>query len=85
MSSSGGKRCIQTLHGMRLEICGGRKALLMPQFDTPARDDSTLVLVEQCLRERFVALNLMHGDVRRGNVGVYKRGAETNAVVFDLE
>jgi hypothetical protein len=70
---------------VRLERFSSRKALLMPHFDTPARDGTTLALVEQCLKERFVPLNLMHGDVRWRNIGVYKRGTETSVVVFDLE
>ncbi len=64
---------------VRLERFGG---LLMPHFDTPVRDEATLALIEECLRERFVPLNLMHGDVRWRNVGVYKKDGRTKAVVL---
>jgi hypothetical protein len=70
---------------VRLQWVGGRKALVMPHFDTPARDEKTLWLVEQCLVEHFVERKLEHGDVRWRNVGVYKANGMTRAVVYDLE
>jgi hypothetical protein len=56
---------------VRLVTLCGRQALLMPHFDTPTRGEDTLRLVEQCLRERFVARGLKHGDVRWRNVGMH--------------
>jgi hypothetical protein len=70
---------------VRLQRIGGRKALVMPHFDTPARDETTLGLVEQCLMKHFVERKLTHGDVRWRNVGVYKANGVMKAVVYDLE
>ena len=61
-----------------------RHALVMPHFDTPKRDAKTVELVMETLQERFADHGLQHPDVRWRNIGVYKDGASTKAIVFDL-
>ena len=66
------------------EFCG-RKALVMPHFDTPKRDKETLTLVESTLHQSFGVKELKHPDVRWRNIGVSRDAdGSLKAIVFDL-
>ena len=60
---------------VRTAVFCGRKALVMPHFDTPKRDKETLALVKETLENFFCSSSLEHSDVRWRNIGVYKEDA----------
>ncbi len=64
----------------------GRPALMMPHFSaiTAQKREEMLGLIEHMLREDFDRRGLVHGDVAWRNVGLYKKGEQTKAVVFDM-
>ena len=70
----------------RVQKFAGHWALLMPHLCTPKRNEATLELVEQTLKNCFVAQSWKHGDVAWRNIGMYKDGGGREVcVVFDLE
>jgi hypothetical protein len=58
---------------------------VMPHFDTPKRDKDTVNLVRDTLEKHFVQRQLKHRDVEWRNIGVYKDGVSTKAIVYDLD
>ena len=70
---------------VRIAVFCGRKALVMPHFDTPKREKATLALVEETLEKFFCSSGLEHSDVRWRNIGVYKDDDGLwKIVIFDL-
>lgn len=70
---------------VRTSMFCGRKALVMPHFDTPKRDAETLALVESTLNQSFGVKGLKHPDVRWRNIGVFKNvDGSLRAIIFDL-
>jgi hypothetical protein len=63
----------------------GQTALLMPWFQNPKRNQSTLEAVEKTLSEDFMERGIRHDDVAWRNVGVYREKGQTKAVVFDMQ
>lgn len=63
----------------------GQTALLMPWFQCPIRIQSTLEAVEKTLTNDFMDKGIRHDDVAWRNVGVYRQGGQTKAVVFDMQ
>ena len=63
-----------------------RDALKMPHFSAVAIGDrpAMLELVEQTLRVDFDRKGFVHGDVAWRNVGLYKKGDTTKAILFDM-
>jgi hypothetical protein len=58
----------------------------MPHFAAVKDQDrlNTLELVRATLTAKFASKGLVHEDVAWRNIGVYKDGGVTKAVVFDL-
>jgi hypothetical protein len=63
----------------------GQTALLMPWFQCPARSQSNLEAVKETLTDDFMGKGIRHDDVAWRNVGVYRQGGQTKAVVFDMQ
>jgi len=64
----------------------GREALRMPHFATVRPEERLRVLgsVKTTLETNFYDNGLVHKDVAWRNIGLYKGGAEQQAVVYDL-
>lgn len=64
----------------------GREALRMPHFATVKPEERLRVLgsVKTTLKTNFYDNGLVHIDVAWRNIGLYKGGAEQQAVVYDL-
>jgi hypothetical protein len=58
----------------------------MPHFAAAKDQDrlNTLELVKTTLTAKFASKGLVHEDAAWRNIGVYKDGGVTKAVVFDL-
>lgn len=63
----------------------GQTALSMPWFQCPARSQSNLEAVKETLTDDFMGKGIRHDDVAWRNVGVYRQGGQTKAVVFDMQ
>lgn len=63
----------------------GNTALLMPWFQAPKRTKSELDAINVTLRDDFMKKGIRHDDVAWRNVGVYREGGRTKAVVFDMQ
>jgi hypothetical protein len=63
----------------------GQTSLLMPWFQCPARTQSNLEAVQKTLTDDFMKKGFRHDDVAWRNVGVYREGGQTKAVVFDMQ
>jgi hypothetical protein len=57
----------------------------MPWFQCPARSQSNLEAVKETLTDDFMGKGIRHDDVAWRNVGVYRQGGQTKAVVFDMQ
>jgi hypothetical protein len=62
----------------------GQRALLMPWFARPMRDQSTLEAVERTLLNDYDGKGFVHRDVAWRNVGVYQGKDGIEAVVYDM-
>ena len=63
----------------------GNTALLMPWFQPPDRTESELTAVEATLKNDYKDRGVRHYDVAWWNVGVYGKGDQTKAIVFDMQ
>jgi hypothetical protein len=63
----------------------GQTSLLMPWFQCPERTQSNLEAVKKTLTDDFMEKGFRHDDVAWRNVGVYRQGGQTKAVVFDMQ
>ena len=69
-----------------LETWCGHLALRMPHFAVihPDQRSTKLALVEEALREHFVANRLVHEDVNWRNIGIYRQGRRERVVLYDM-
>jgi hypothetical protein len=70
-----------TIPNPRMVRLMGKAALLMPWFQSPDRNESTLLAVQTALQQ-YHRSGVVHQDVAWRNVGVYDEGQK--AVVFDM-